>query len=157
MKNKSNYLLMLLLTIIISFPSICFSEQPNPKIWEPLGYNSYYNKKIITKAPGVLLVWTYKAMTDDTRTQRVEEVKKYDLEKSIKYQNYHHEADLWEIDCKNKMIKMEEFIDFDKNGMALDRYRYDNSERESIIPNSGGERLYQNVCITQKKISKKKR
>jgi hypothetical protein len=156
MKNKSQ-LLFILLMIMVSLPSICFSEQPNPKIWEPLGYNLFYNKKIITKASGVLLVWTYKAVTDDARAKRIEEVKKYDLEKSVKYQNYHHEADLWEIDCKNRLIKMEEFIDFDKNGMVLDRYRYNNSELESIIPNSGGERLYQNVCMTRKKPPKKKK
>lgn len=157
MKDKFQLLFILLMMIIVSLPSICFSEQPNPKIWAPFKYNSYYNKKIITKSPDVLLVWTYKTMTDDTRKKRVEEVKKYDLEKSIKYQNYHHETVLWNIDCKNKLILMEEFIDFDKNGKVLDRYRYNNSEWESIMPNSGGERLYQNACITPQKPSKKKK
>jgi hypothetical protein len=157
MKNKFQLLFILLMIIIVSLPPICFAEQPNPKIWEPLKFNSYYNKKIITKSPDVLLVWTYKTMTDDTRGKRVEEVKKYDLEKSIKYQNYHHETVLWNIDCKNKLILMEEFIDFDKNGKVLDRYRYNNSEWKSILPNSGGEKLYQHVCITQKKPSKKKK
>jgi len=49
------------------------------------------------------------------------------LEKSIKYQNYHHEAVLWEMDCPNKRIMMKEFIDFDKTVKVLDRYRFDNS------------------------------
>jgi hypothetical protein len=96
-------------------------------------------------------------MTDDDREKRVEEVKKYDLEKSIKYQNYHHEAVLWEIDCKSKLIIMREFIDFDKSAKVLDRYRYDHSEWISIMPNSKGERLYQNVCVTRKIPSKKKK
>lgn len=141
----------------LSCPAISSSEQPNPKIWEPLGYDSYYNKKIIRQSPDIPLVWTYKAVRDDHRQKRIEEVKKYDSEKSIKYQNYHHECILWAMDCKNKLIMMKEFIDFDKNGMVLDRYRYDNNVWERIIPNSGGERLYQNVCIPQKKPSKKKK
>lgn len=155
--NTKFYLLLILLLTVIAFPSLCFAEQPNPKIWEPLGYHSYYNKKIITKSPDIRLVWTYKSVTNDAREKRVEEVKKYDLEKSIKYQNYHHETVLWNIDCKNKLIMMDEFIDFDKNGQVIDRYIFNNSEWESIVPKSGSERLYQNVCIPQKKPSKKKK
>jgi hypothetical protein len=157
MTNKTPYLWILLLTMIIAFPSLCFSVEPNPKIWEPLGYNYYYNKKIIKKTPDLPLVWTYKTIADDAREKRIEEVKKHDLEKSIKYQSYHHEAVLWEIDCQNKWVRTKEFIDFDRNGMVLDRYRYDSSEWERIIPGSGGERLYQNVCFPQKIPPKKKK
>ena len=156
MKSKPQLPFMLSIIIVLSFSSTGFSEQPNPKIWAPLGSHSYYNKKIITKSPDILLVWTYKAMTDDAGRKRVEEVKKYDLEKSIKYKNYHHEAVLWEMDCKNRRIMLKEIIDFDKRGTVLDRYRYDPSLWESIIPGSGGERLYQNVCISRKKPSEKK-
>lgn len=52
---------------------------------------------------------------------------------------------------------MEELIDFDKDEKVLDRYRYNNSECESIMPKSGSERLYQNVCMTQKKPAEKKK
>ena len=154
---KFKILWMSCLLVILSFPSICFSEKPNPKIWEPLENNSYYNKKIITKSPGLLLFWTYQKVTDENRKQRVEEVKQYDLEKSIRYQNYHHEVVLWKIDCPNKRIMMQEFIDFDKTVKVLDRYRYVNSEWISIVRGSKGERLYQNVCTTQKKSSQKKK
>lgn len=157
MDTKFYLPLMLSLTMIILFSSPCFSQQPNPKIWEPLGHHSYYNKKIITKAPDLLLVWTYQTVTDDTREKRVEEVRKYDLEKSVKYRNYHHETVLWEMDCKNKRIMMQEFIDFDGNGKVIDRYRYNNSEGVGIIRNSGGDQLYQNVCLPPKKPSKKKK
>lgn len=148
---------MLLMVTVLSLPSVCFSQQPNPKIWEPLEYNSYYNKKIITKSPDIRLVWTYKTITDDRREKSIEEVKQYDLENSVKYRNYHHETILWNIDCRNKMIMMEEFIDFDRHGKVLDRYRYSHSQWDRIIPNSKGEQLYRNVCISQKKPSKKKK
>ena len=145
-----------LLVIFLLFPSIGFSQPPNPKVWEPLGYQSYYNKKMITVAPDMLLVWTYKAVSDDVREKRVEEVKKYDVEKSIKYKAYHHECFLWQVDCKNKRIMTKEFIDFDREGKVIDRYRFHDSQWESIIPSSGGERLYQNACLPPKQSKAKK-
>jgi hypothetical protein len=147
MKNKC-YLLYILLTIIFfSLPSMGFSAQPNPKIWKTLEYNSYYNIKIITTSSDTILVWTYKTVTDDTRKKRIEEVKKYDLERSTKYQQYHHEAVLWEIDCKKKLCKLKDIIDFDNNEKVLDRYRYNDTEWESILPNSRVELLYRRTCI----------
>ncbi|MEE9911740.1 MAG: hypothetical protein K4571_08445 [Deltaproteobacteria bacterium] len=157
MKIKFYLPVILSLTGIISFSSLCFSEPPNPKLWEPLGYHSYYNKKIIRQSPDLPLVWTYKTITDEARAARVAEVKAYDPEKSMTYQNYHHEAVLWEVDCRNQRLTMKEFIDFDKQGAVLDRYRYDKSQWESIIPQSGGDRLYQNVCTTRKMPAKKKK
>ena len=159
MKNKCYllYILYTLLTIIFfSIPSIGFSAQPNPKIWKTLEYNSYYNIKIITTSSDTILVWTYKTVTDDTRKKRIEEVKRYDLERSIKYQQYHHEAVLWEIDCKKRLWRLKDIIDFDNNEKALDRYRYENSEWESITPNSRGELLYQKICVIEKKPLNKK-
>lgn len=159
-REKSTTFKMLrisLLIIFLSLPSISFSQQPNPKIWEPFGYNSYYNKKIITKSPDILLVWTYKTVTDDMREKRIEEVKKADPAKSIQYRNYHHECFLWEIDCKNRKIMTKEFIDFDKDGKVIDRYRYDDGGWESIISGTGAERLYQKACLPEKIPSKKKK
>jgi hypothetical protein len=60
--------------IILSSLSVCSAEQPNPEIWEPLQYNSFYNKKLITKSPGILLVWTYRFITEDARANRIEDV-----------------------------------------------------------------------------------
>ncbi len=142
--------------LILSSLSVCSAEPPNPKIWEPLQYHLFYNKKMITKSPGILLVWTYKTITDDARENRIEEVKKYNPEKSIKYKKYHHETVLWEINCANRLIRMEEIIDFDKNGKVLDRHQYDHSEWASIIPKSGSERLYQNACRPLQKQPPKK-
>jgi hypothetical protein len=139
-----------LLIIVFSFPSLCFSEKPNPKIWKSLEYNSYYNIKIITTSSNTLLVWTYNTITDDARQKRIEEVKKYDLERSTKYQKYHHEVVLWEIDCKTRLWRLKDIVDFDNNEKVLDRYRYDNSGWESIIPKSRVELLYKKICIIEK-------
>ena len=58
--------------------------------------------------------------------------------------------------CANRRIRMEEIIDFVKNGKVLDRHQYDHPEWVSVIPKSGGERLYQNVCVRLKTPSAKK-
>jgi hypothetical protein len=153
---KFKTLWVFLIIMVFSFPAVCFSEKPNPKIWKPLEYNSYYNIKIITTSADSLLVWTYKTVMNDAREKRIEEVKKYDLERSIKYRQYHHEAVLWEIDCKKKLWRLKDIIDFDNDEKVLDRYTYNNSEWESIIPKSMMDALYQKVCVTPKIPLKKK-
>ncbi|MGV8059718.1 MAG: surface-adhesin E family protein [Smithellaceae bacterium] len=157
MKNKFQLPLLLLMIVFLSFPSICFSEQPNPKIWKYFGYNSYYNIKILRITPGIPLVWTYKIVTDDTREKTIEKVKKYDLDKSIKYKDYHHDCLLWEIDCKQRLIRVKDYIEFDKNDIVLNRYRFNNNEWDSIVTNSMGDTLYNKVCVTQAKPVKKKK
>ncbi|MRR18465.1 MAG: hypothetical protein EG826_18640 [Deltaproteobacteria bacterium] len=146
MVNKLQIRSALLVILIVAFPLMCVAEGPNPKVWEPMGRQFYYNKKMITESSGRLLVWTYRTVTDEDRARRIEEVKKYDPGKSIPYQKYHHECFLWEIDCGNRRIKTKEYIDFDGDGKAIDRYRYDGGEWESVVAGSGAERLYQKAC-----------
>jgi len=155
MKKKFYLPFTLLMIIFLAFPPTCLSEQPDPKIWDYVGYNFYYNKKIIKKSPDLPLVWSYMTITDDIREKRVEEVKKYDPEKSIKYKDYHHEVVLWEIDCNKRSFRMKEYIDFDKNGKVIDRYKYNDSEWDSIISKSRGETLYKKACGPRKTSQKK--
>jgi len=155
MKNKFNLPFALLTIIFLAFPPNCLSEQPDPKIWDYVGYNFNYNKKIIKKSPDLPLVWSYMTITDDVREKRVEEVKKYDPEKSIKYKDYHHEVVLWEIDCNKRLLRMKEYIDFDKNGKVIDRYKYNDSGWDSILSKSRGETLYKKACVPPKTSQKK--
>lgn len=154
---KWRLLLISGLAIILFSSTLCFSEPPNPRRWVPLSHHYYYNKTMITKAPDILLVWTYKTVTDDFRLGRIEELKTYDPEKSIKYSDFHHETVLWEIDCKQRRIRLEEMIDFDSQGQILDRYRYDNTGWQPIYPKTGGDTLYSKVCFPQSDPSKKKK
>lgn len=154
---KCKIILISFLILILSFPSVWCSDQPNPKIWEPLNNNFYYNKKIITQSPGLLMVWTYKTITDDLRKKTMEDVNKYDPDNSLKYKDYHHETVLWEIDCHQKLIRTEEFIDFDRTGKVIGRNRHNSSEWNNIFPKTGGDALYQKVCLPQKEPLKKKK
>ncbi|NLX52527.1 MAG: hypothetical protein GXY72_10570 [Deltaproteobacteria bacterium] len=148
---------MLLPVIVLALPALAPAQAPNPKIWEPLRHPFYYNKKIITKAPDTLLVWTYRAATDESRTQRMEAVRVDDVEKSLKYKNFHHETVLWEIDCAKHRFRIEEIIDFDVSGKVLDRSRYETAGWERIIPGTGGEALYQKSCFPRPQSKKKKK
>ena len=150
---------LLRIAIVITvclLPSLCFSQQPNPKIWKPLEYNSYYNVKIINTAADTKLVWIYKTVANDVRKKRMLEIKKYDPERAARYGQYHHEVILWEIDCKRKIWRPKDIIDFDNYEIVLDRYRYNDSEWDSVAPNSIGELLYQNICPAQKSLGQKK-
>jgi hypothetical protein len=147
---------LVLFLLVVSFPSICFSEQPDSKIWEFYGVSSgggsfYYNKTNLTKSSNIISVWTYNIRTDDERTRMIESIKKYDLEKSKKYQYYDHDVMLWKIDCENRQSKLETLIHYDDNGNTLSNDTYENTKWESIPPQSIMEGLYNIICVTEKK------
>lgn len=148
------------LIIIFSAPSICFSG-PDSKVWESFDKNSigswYYNKANLKKSSNIITVWTYVLVLDDVRKDMIEIVKEDDLEKSIKFQNYDHDLDLLELDCKKNLSRVKEIIHYDNKGNVLDNYPSQNSEWKSIPPDSVFDTLYQKLCVTQKKPTKKKK
>jgi hypothetical protein len=160
MKTKFYYPLILLLTIIISFPSICFSEQPDSKEWELFAKDSrggvyYYNKTSMTKSSNIISFRLYYIVTDYERKERIERIKKYDLKKSVEYQNYDHDISEVEIDCKNRLTKVKEFTEYDNQGNVLKHNINKDSEWKSILSGSK-EEFYKTFCVTPKKPSKKK-
>ena len=154
---KFNVLIAALLVAIFSWSAAWCADPPDPKIWQPLNNYFFYNKKMIVKSPGVLLVWTYKTIPGDIRQKTVDDINKTDPDKSMRYKDYHHATILWEIDCSQKLIRTEEFIDFDTNGKVIDRYRNPSTEWNNIFPKTGVEALYQKVCLPQKEPVKKKK
>jgi hypothetical protein len=75
----------------------------------------------------------------------------------LKYQSYEHDVSLTEVDCKKKLVRTKEKIDYDDKGNILDRITDDNPKWESIIPGTVGEGLYRELCVTQNKSPKKKK
>jgi hypothetical protein len=144
-----------LITIVFSFPSLCFSE-PDSNVWEFMGNNLYYNKTNIRKSSKVISIWIYEIVTADLREEMIETVKKYDLEKSIKYQHFDNMISVNEIDCKNRLTRVKRLINYDDNGSVIDDHIYNNSEWSNILTESIGGKLYQKFCVTEKKSSKKK-
>jgi hypothetical protein len=129
-------------------PSICFSEQPDPKVWEHLSDNFYYNKTNLIKSSDTISVWTYRTIADDERNYLIEHFKESDLKKSTKYQNLDHQVMLLEIDCRKKLGKIEKLVNYDDKGNVLYEETYKNSEWTSIIPESKLEETYNKICVT---------
>jgi hypothetical protein len=95
-------------------------------------------------------------VTNDERGRGVELIKKYNLEKSVKFQNYDHNVILMEIDCKNRLYRGKEFIYYDNTEKVLESDSYKDSKMANIQPDTPIEGLYQKVCVTQEKPLKKK-
>ena len=133
-------------------------KEPNPDIWECFGENWYYNKTNMTKSSNIISVWTYYVVTDYNRKESIEKKKKdNNPDTSLKYQSYEHAVSLIEINCKKKLVRIKEEINYDDKGNILDMITDDNPKWESIIPESVGEGLYRELCVTQNKSPKKKK
>jgi hypothetical protein len=146
-----------LIVMVVAFPSICFSEQPDSRVWKFLGKDGggsfwYYNKTNLTRSFDIVSVWTFMTVTGDVRKKMIKRFMKH----NIKYKNFDHLKSFNEIDCKKRLIKEIEFTDYDDQGHVLDKYTYNKSDWNGIIPGSVFEKLYQKVCITQEKPIKKK-
>jgi len=148
---KKLFLSLLVVLVIISVmtsPSICFSEQPNPEVWEHLSDSLYYNKTNLAKSSDVISVWTYRIIPDDERKYLIEHFRKSDLEKSTKYQNLDHQVMLLDIDCRQKMRKIKKLANYDEKKNALYEETYENSEWTIIISDSKLDELYKKICAT---------
>jgi hypothetical protein len=138
----------------MSSPAICFSEQPDPKVWEYLSDNFYYNKTNLIKSSDTISVWTYRTITDDERKYLIEHFRKSDLEKSKKYQSLDHQTMLLEIDCRKKLSKIEKLVNYNDKKNILYEETYKNSEWTDIIPESKLDETYKKICLTPEKQEK---
>jgi hypothetical protein len=130
---------------------------PDSKVWEYFGKDSgggvyYYNKTSMTN---IISFKLYYIVTDDERKERIERIKKYDLKKSVEYQNYDHDISEVEIDCNNKLTKVKEFTEYDNQGNVLKHNVNKDSEWKSILPGSR-EEFYKINCVTPNKPLEKK-
>jgi hypothetical protein len=123
-----------------------------PPHWGCISDNFYYDKTNVTKLYNIVSVWTYSFLTDDERNKKEEESKKRDSDKSLKCLLYNHESVLYEINCNNRMKKMKKitYSNWNSNWKenVLDEYTKENSEWESITPESVFNKLYNKVCVT---------
>ncbi len=144
-----------------TLPSFCFSKEPDPKEWEYYGKDStggvfYCSRVTAGKSSGIIPFKIYYRVTDKERKERVENVKKYDPRKSVEYHKYDHDISQVEIDCGNKLARMEDFAEYDHQGKAL---KYDingDMEWKKIPPDSVIEAFYKKHCAPGQKPSGKK-
>ncbi len=146
---------LVLFLLVVSLASICFSE-PDRKVWESFSDNMYYNKTNITKSAQYVAVWTYNMVTEDYRKQTVTVSQKHDPELSERYKKFDHFVTLWGFDCEKKSFRIKERTDYDDRWKIINKYTYKNEERIKIVPDSPTEKLYDKICVTPEKPSKKK-
>ena len=130
---------------------------PDSKVWESFGKDSgggvyYYNK---TNMTNIISFRLYYIVTDDEKKERIERIKKYDLNKSIEYENYDHDISEVEIDCNNRLTKVKEFTEYDNQENVLKHNINKDSEWKSILPGSI-EEFYKINCVTPNKPLEKK-
>lgn len=149
MKKLFLSLLVVFFTIsVMTSPSICFSKQPDPKVWESLSDNFYYNKTNLIKSSDTISVWTYRTIADEERKYLIEHFRESDLGKSIKYQSLDHQVMLLDIDCRQKMSKIKKLANYDDQKNVLYEETYQNSEWTDITPESKLDEIYKKICAT---------
>jgi len=133
---------------IMSIPSVCFSEQPDPRVWQLLSDNFYYNKTKLNKSSDIISVWTYRTIANEERKYLIEHFRESDLGKSIKYQSLDHQVMLIDIDCRQKMSKIKKLENYDDRKNVLYEETYQNSEWTEITPESKLDEIHKNICAT---------
>lgn len=143
---------------VIHYPVIK-PKLPDSKIWVHFAKTkqgvNYFNQTNILKAADVMTVYVYKIVADDYRKQMIEEVKKYDAKKSLKYYYYEHDVRVDEIDCKNSQWRVKELTHYDDKGNVLDRYTYENEKWRKIKFVTDRHTLQKNICVSVEKPTKK--
>jgi hypothetical protein len=153
-----------ILAVILALPSLCFSQTPDPKVWEYLvtdskGHVWYYNKTNINRSSDSITVWTYTTVTDQDRKDAIDMAKEYeDYKMEMLHKQYSHDNTLYGIDCRNKRLKVIETIEFDDKGNVIDDYKYGNiiSWIDINLKDIIFEKLFNTFCKTQEKTVEKK-
>lgn len=144
-------LLVFVTASILSSPPFCFSEQPDPKVWQHLSDDFYYNKTNLMQSADDVSVWTYRTIADDERNYLIEHFRESDPGKSTQYRQLDHQTILLKMDCRNKQSKIAKLVNYDSNENILYEETYNNSEWTAIIPGSKPEEIYRNICVTSER------
>ncbi len=137
-------------------------KKPDSTLWQHLGKtrsgDCYFSKKLITQTPDhIISVEIYKIVTEDFRNEIIERIKKTDLAKSVKYQNYEYNIHRDDIDCQKSMYRVKESVDYDDKGNILDSVTYTTEQWKSFPVLSGHDSIREKLCVAQKKPLKKKK
>jgi len=147
--------------VVEKLPDIVRSV-PDSKVWVRYGKTkmgeNYYNQTNIARSSNVATVTIYRVVTDLCRKQMVEEVKKYNPQKSVKYHYYEHDVRVDEIDCGNQKWRVKELLHYDDKGKVLDHHTYENEPWQNIKFVTDHHTLQKSICVAQEKpVAKKKK
>lgn len=147
-------------SVIEKLPDIVRSV-PDRKVWVRYGKTkmgeNYYNQANIARSSNIATVTIYRVVTDHCRQQMVEEVKKYNPKKSVKYHYYEHDVRVDEIDCGNQKWRVKDLILYDEKGNVLDHHTFENEKWENIKFVTDHHTLQKSICVAQEKPAVKKK
>lgn len=140
--------------VIEKLPDIARSV-PDSKVWVRYGKTkmgeNYYNQTNIARTSNIATVTIYRVVTDLCRKQMVEEVKKHNPKKSVKYHYYEHDVRVDEIDCRNQKWRVKDLIHYDDKGNVLDHHTYENEPWENIKFVTDHHTLQKSICVAEEK------
>jgi hypothetical protein len=134
---------------VVLFLIIFFTNQKAfGENWIFLGYTEndvrqYYDKDSITiLSPSVKKVWRKIVIPIEKKLYE-----KHKLGISTEsYSSYSYDLDIFEVDCKDRILKMLYSSEYDKKGTIIDSKSLENPKTFFITPGSIGEGLYKAIC-----------
>jgi hypothetical protein len=143
-----------LLTIIISFPSVCFSEckpvKERSDKWILFGKSDvgihYYDKSSIKKVSSkIIKVLTKIRLSKIEKNKVIQERIKNSLS-TDGWEELSEQIVLNELDCINKTHKINKLSDYNYQGTMLNDLNFSNTEMEQVMPESINEGLLKITC-----------
>jgi len=126
------------------------SQKPDLEIWANLGKTcsgeTFYKKEIKKLANDVIVVSTYKIISEDFRLDTVQQMEKSDSQRSKLYKRYDHNIRVDEIDCKKSTYRLREVSDYDDMGNLLANSSYENEPWQRIPVLTGLDALRKKFC-----------
>ena len=141
-------------------PPPLVSQKPDSGLWVHLGKTcsgeTYYKKEIKKLSNDVIVISTYKIISEDYRFDTVQQMEKSDPKRSNLYERFDHNIRVDEIDCKKSAYRLREVSDYDDMGNLLANSSYENEPWQKIPVLTGLDALREKFC-TPSAPSKKRR
>ncbi|MBN1363276.1 MAG: hypothetical protein JW976_00575 [Syntrophaceae bacterium] len=149
---KFKILWISLIIVFFILLSICFSEEPNPNVWEYYAKRNdggifYYNKTNIVRTSHIVSVWTYVTPSNDYRKSQFDLYKKCDSEKAKKFKKLDHIRGWIDIDCNKKLYSTKALIDYDDKENVFNLVSANDNKWLNITPKTPILLLYEKVCV----------
>lgn len=157
MKNKFNYILMILISVVISFQSVCYSELITKKErsdkWILFGKSNvgihYYDKRSIEKVSSkIIKVWTKVKLSSEEKNKLIQERIKNNLPTGG-WEELSEEVALNELDCISKTHKISKLSDYNYQGKIINDLEFSNKDMEKVMPESINDGLVRIACMNK--------
>ena len=126
------------------------SQKPDLEIWAHLGKTcsgeTFYKKEIKKLSNDVIVVSTYKIISEDFRFDTVQQMEKSDPKRSNLYERFDHNIRVDEIDCKKSAYRLREVSDYDDMGNLLASSSFENEPWQKIPVLTGLDALREKFC-----------